>query len=176
METDFHVGLVLQISLEIIWTLTFNNRIRQILIDRYNHFLTYVKTVLIHSDDQGIQAAANGVLWKLETESIARTQTFNRCDTTIGNEKYDMMISYSHSNKELCHQVHRNLIQSKYRVWLDAENMYGSTFESMAQAIESSDMILICMSNPYKQSAYCQSEAEYTFYPSTFYYSIGSGT
>jgi hypothetical protein len=41
--------------------------------------------------------------------------------------------------------------------------MYGSTLQSMAQAIESSDMILICMSNPYKQSAYCRSEAEYAY-------------
>jgi hypothetical protein len=30
-------------------------------------------------------------------------------------------------------------------------------------AIESSDMILVCMSNPYKQSVYCRSEAEYAY-------------
>jgi male-specific lethal 1 len=114
----------------------------------------YLKTILINSDDQGVQAAAKGILWKLENESII---------TNLSNEKYDIMISYSHSNKDLCHQVYQNLIQSKYRVWLDFENMYGSTLQSMAEAIESSDMILICMSNPYKQSAYCRSEAEYAY-------------
>jgi hypothetical protein len=30
-QKDLHVGLVLQLSLEIIWTLTFNNKIREIM-------------------------------------------------------------------------------------------------------------------------------------------------
>jgi len=149
--------------LEIIWSLIFNNEINKILFEEYDHFVMYLKTVLINSNEPGIQAAAKGILWKLENESIIKKQILDKSRNKISDEKYDIMISYSHSNKDLCHQVYQSLIKSNYRVWLDFENMYGSTLQSMAQAIESSNMILICMSNPYKQSAYCRSEAEYAY-------------
>jgi hypothetical protein len=73
------------------------------------------------------------------------------------------MISYTHSNKNLSYQIHQSLIKSKYRIWLDFEKMFESTLQSMAQVIESSDIILLCMSHSYKQSAYCQSESEYAY-------------
>jgi hypothetical protein len=97
-------------------------------------------------------------LWKLEDETIVK-----KWENVSSNDKYDIMISYSHSNKDLCYQVHQSLNKLKFRVWLDFENMYGSTLQSMAQAIESSEIILVCMSNPYKESAYCRSEAEYAY-------------
>ncbi len=162
-QKDLHVGLVLQLSLEIIWTLTFNNKIRNILMKKYDNFVMYLKTVLVDSNEQGVQAAAQGILWKLENEAILKKVLSIKNENDISDEKYDLMISYSHSNKDLCYQIHQSLIKSNYRVWLDFEKMYGSTLQSMAQAIESSDIILLCMSNPYKQSAYCQSEAEYAY-------------
>jgi TIR domain len=162
-DKKYHVGLVLRISLEIIWILTFNGRIREILIKQYDSFLNYVKTVLYQWNEERVRVAAKGILWKLENESIFKTQMLNQNIDPQSPEKYDLMISYSHSNKELCHQIHQSLIELKYRVWIDLENMHGSTFQSMAQGIEASEMILVCMSNPYKQSAYCQSEAEYAY-------------
>ncbi|CAF4886064.1 unnamed protein product [Rotaria sp. Silwood1] len=41
--------------------------------------------------------------------------------------------------------------------------MYGATMITMAEAIENSEFVLICMSDIYKQSVYCQSEAHYAF-------------
>lgn len=163
MEKEYHVGFVLQVSLEIIWILTFNSRIREILINQYHSFLNYVKTVLSQWSEERVQKAAKGILWKLENESIFQREMLNQTVDPQSPERYDLMISYNHSNKELCHQIHQKLVQLKYRVWIDLENMHGSTFQSMAQGIEASDMILICMSNSYKQSAYCQSEAEYAY-------------
>ena len=162
-EKKYHVGLVLRISLEIIWILTFNARIREILVNQYDSFLNYVKTVLSQWNEERVRIAAKGILWKLENESIFKTEMLTQNVDPQSPEKYDLMISYSHSNKDLCHQIHQNLIQLKYRVWIDLENMHGSTFQSMAHGIEASEMILVCMSNPYKQSAYCQSEAEYAY-------------
>ncbi|CAF4985625.1 unnamed protein product, partial [Rotaria socialis] len=39
----------------------------------------------------------------------------------------------------------------------------GSTMVGIANAIENSEHVVICMSNMYKQSVYCQSEAHYAF-------------
>jgi hypothetical protein len=77
--------------------------------------------------------------------------------------KYDIMISYCHKDKELCHRLYYRLLQSKFRVWIDLENMYGPIVERMAEAIENSEFVLLCMSNAYKSSSYCQLEAEYAF-------------
>ncbi|CAF4169586.1 unnamed protein product [Rotaria sordida] len=162
-QKDLHIGLVLQISLEIIWLLTFNNQIFHMLTNNYENFFIYLKNILINSKEEGVQAATKGILWKLENESNLKKTIIDLHENNISNKKYDIMISYSHSNKDLCHQIYQNLINLKYIIWLDFENMYGSTLQSMAEAIESSDIILICMSNPYKQSAYCRSEAEYAY-------------
>lgn len=77
--------------------------------------------------------------------------------------QYDIMISYSHKDKELCHQIYKRLTDSQFRVWIDLENMYGPIVARMAEAIENSQFVLLCMSDAYKSSAYCQLEAEYAF-------------
>ncbi|CAF4270742.1 unnamed protein product, partial [Adineta steineri] len=48
-----------------------------------------------------------------------------------------------------------------YNVWLDVDNINGGVLESMAQAVENSSIVLICMNEQYKQSYYCRLEAEY---------------
>lgn len=48
------------------------------------------------------------------------------------------------------------------KVWIDLEQMGGSTLESMAFAIDNSALILICFSQRYKESPNCRMEAEYT--------------
>ena len=83
--------------------------------------------------------------------------------------KYDLMISYSHKDKEFAHQLYHRLVESNYRVWIDLDNMYGPIVERMAEAIENSEFVLLCMSNAYKSSTYCQLEAEYAFKFQTFF-------
>ncbi|CAF1598322.1 unnamed protein product, partial [Didymodactylos carnosus] len=77
--------------------------------------------------------------------------------------KYDIMISYSHTDKDLCYKIQEHLVKDKFRVWLDRDNLYGSQMQEMANAIENSEFIFICTSHAYKQSAYCQSEAHYAY-------------
>jgi hypothetical protein len=78
-------------------------------------------------------------------------------------EQYDMMISYCWAQKELCHRINDRLEKEGYSVWLDRDEMRGSIIESMAEAVENSKCVLICMSSDYKASTNCQAEAEYAF-------------
>lgn len=48
------------------------------------------------------------------------------------------------------------LRQREYQVWMDVDNMKGSTLEAMADAIEKSAVVLICMSQRYKESTNCR--------------------
>ena len=48
-----------------------------------------------------------------------------------------------------------------HKVWIDVESIYGSSLESMANAIENSSCILMCITSKYKESNFCRLEAEY---------------
>ncbi|CAL1530028.1 unnamed protein product, partial [Lymnaea stagnalis] len=50
-----------------------------------------------------------------------------------------------------------------YKLWVDWEQMGGSTLQAMAEAVENAAVVLVCMSEKYKQSPNCRTEAEYTF-------------
>lgn len=41
-------------------------------------------------------------------------------------------------------------------MWLDVDNINGGVLESMAEAVENSSIVLICMNEQYKQSYYCR--------------------
>ncbi|CAF1032754.1 unnamed protein product [Didymodactylos carnosus] len=84
-------------------------------------------------------------------------------NVNVLNHKFDLMISYSHSEKELCQRVKDSLNTSGYRVWVDYEQMSGNMMDSMATAIESTNCILLFMSENYKRSNYCRAEAQYAF-------------
>ena len=73
------------------------------------------------------------------------------------------MISYQWDSQEVRVKVKNRLQASGYRVWMDLEEMGGSTLETMAKAVENSSVVLICVSERYKESPNCRSEAEYTY-------------
>lgn len=74
-----------------------------------------------------------------------------------------IMISYNKNSRELCLRIKQCLENIGYKIWIDVENIHGSSLEAMADAIEKSDCILICMTEKYKMSPNCRAEAEYTF-------------
>ncbi|XP_022095328.1 uncharacterized protein LOC110981764 [Acanthaster planci] len=74
-----------------------------------------------------------------------------------------VMISYQWGVQMQMMKIKELLRESGYSVWMDVDNMEGSTLESMAAAIERSAVVLICFTEKYKQSASCRTEAEYTY-------------
>ncbi|UJR19284.1 hypothetical protein I4U23_022413 [Adineta vaga] len=157
VETKFDPINVQKPALEILLALSFNNHAVSYLKDNRN----FMKNIRKLSTDtnSNLQRVAEGLLWKLEkeTEAVAKSLTITR------SYQYDIMISYSHSDKQLCHSIHERLSRDGFRVWIDRDQMHGSTMVAMADAIENSEIILICMSDAYKQSVYCRSEAHYAF-------------
>ena len=74
-----------------------------------------------------------------------------------------IMISYNKFSRDLCLQIKQILNQNEHNVWIDVENIHGSSLESMANAVENSSIVLMCMTENYKQSSNCRAEAEYAF-------------
>ena len=111
---------------------------------------------LQQSENPEVQKAAAGALWEIEGKTARHLE---RIEST-GNH---VMISYQWDSQEVLVEVKNRLQASGYRVWMDLEQMGGSTLEAMAKAVENSSVVLVCVSERYKESPNCRSEAEYAY-------------
>lgn len=143
---------------EILWSLSFHQKIRRILMENqpFRIKLDKLDETQITEDRRRIIL---GLRWTLNAESSNLKSLSNE----NLDKKFDVMISYSHKDKELCQKIHEQLIQNGYRVWVDVKEMHGNLMEAMAQAIESSTIVILCISEDYQRNNYCRSEAQYAF-------------
>ena len=112
---------------------------------------------LQQSKNSEVQKAAAGALWELEGKTAR--QSSEKIEST-GNH---VMISYQWDSQEVLVEVKNRLQASGYRVWMDLEQMKGSTLEAMAEAVENASAVLVCVSRRYKESQNCRSEATYAY-------------
>ena len=73
------------------------------------------------------------------------------------------MISYNSASRSLCLQIKSQLEEAGYKVWIDVNDIHGSSLDSMARAVEDARTVLICITEKYRQSLNCQAEAQYAF-------------
>ena len=142
---------------DIIWSLSFNPATAKQL--QSYPTLTHKLTVLNHqTEDENMRKITNGILWNLnlDREEIFVSNNFNE-------KQFDIMISYSHKNKEICKQLYEDLIGAGYRIWIDFEQMHGNVMDAMVEAIDRSRTVMVCMSEHYRRSNYCRAEAQYAF-------------
>ncbi len=158
-KQSFHSMKTQQYVIEILLALTFNEDASNILQNDSN--LIKCLEVLKKSKDDKIERAANHLAWQLEQKrSISRNASSTH---GFSKSKFDIMISYSHCDKKLCFQICDFLEKVGFHVWIDRDRMHGDAIVAMANAIENSAFVIICMSESYKLSPYCQAEANYAF-------------
>ena len=139
-----------------LWMLAFDDTNKDV-IRQQPGTLDTLRT-LHHSANPEVQKAAAGALW--ETEGKKARNNAKNTDLTTGNH---VMISYQWDAQEVLVEVKNKLQASGYRVWMDLEQMGGSTLEAMAKAVENASVVLVCVSQRYKESPNCRSEAEYAY-------------
>ena len=137
-----------------LWMLAFNDNNKEVIRQEKGALETLRQ--LQHSKDPEVQKAAAGALWELEGKTARES---NKTETT-GNH---VMISYQWDSQDVLIEVKNRLQASGYRVWMDLEQMGGSTLEAMAKAVENASVVLVCVSQRYKESPNCRSEAEYAY-------------
>ncbi|UJR22656.1 hypothetical protein I4U23_025695 [Adineta vaga] len=146
-----------RIIYHILWTLSFNSDIQQQLRSDQSFMSTLVHLAKECDSDKMCQIT-NGILWNLQ---IGRQ---HHPTTDISpQDTFDFMISYSHDDKVLCKQLYDEIIRRNYRVWIDFDQIHGNIMDAMAQAIDRSQTIIICMSEQYRKSNFCRAEAHYAF-------------
>ena len=71
--------------------------------------------------------------------------------------------SYNSATRHLCLKIKQELESIGLKVWIDVDDISGSSLESMANAVETSEAILMCVTEKYRQSNNCQFVAQYAF-------------
>ncbi|CAF1199721.1 unnamed protein product [Rotaria magnacalcarata] len=142
---------------EIIWALSFNQDIQKQLRSN-SPFMIKIKQASSQCDADQMTKTIQGIVWNLESNHQDHAKSIATTENT-----FDIMISYSHKEKVLCKQIYAELIKAGYRVWIDFDQMHGNVMDAMAQAIEQSNTVVICMSEQYRKSNYCRAEAQYAF-------------
>ena len=70
------------------------------------------------------------------------------------------MISYQWDVQQSMIQLKNQLQAKGYKVWMDIDEMGGSTLESMASAVENASVVLVGVSQKYKESPNCRSGSD----------------
>lgn len=144
----------------IIWTLSFDKDVRQKIKDFPE--LVPILEKLTESTNKSLQTNTTGALWVIRGDNDVSRET-NTERPKSAKSKTHVFLSYSWSDKETVLTLRDRLRAEGYAIWIDIEKMGGSTLEGMAGAVENSAVVLVCMSEKYKQSPNCRTEAEYTF-------------
>jgi len=160
-------------SLNLVWQLCFDKQIAQDLRED-NIFYDFIENLsnenaTVHKK---CQKYSSGIIWlinkKLEPTPQPKSEPTDKPQATalltvdVSKQKH-IMISYNRDSRDLCLQIKGDLEKQGLKVWIDVEDISGSSLESMANAIENSTCVLMCMTEKYKQSTNCRAEAEYTF-------------
>jgi hypothetical protein len=70
--------------------------------------------------------------------------SINRSSSLIIPKTDHIMISYNKESRDLCLKIKSALEKDGHKIWIDVEDIHGSSLESMALAIERSKCVLIC--------------------------------
>jgi hypothetical protein len=95
-----------------------------------------------------------------------RSSAFKRATSLVFGStttpQTQVMISYHQKSTGQHAQALVQLFKKhKYNVWVDYENMKGDIQEAMAEAVQTSDIIVVLVSMQYKESANCRMECQY---------------
>ena len=150
----------IRLMLEAIWFLSFDSHCASAIHSHDQYFALLVQFVETHSNDT-IRRAAGGILWQMKKTLAITDSAPSR--SLLPSSTEHIMLSYNHDSKDLVDQVCQRLRHEGYRIWIDTEHMHGSTLECMAHAVEQAMCVIVCMTEKYKQSPNCQSEAEYAY-------------
>ncbi|CAF1443169.1 unnamed protein product [Adineta steineri] len=141
----------------LIWNLAFDQNVRKIYSEhkQLNQILTNIAQT---SSNDELRRSASGCLCTLMGGPKPPAKA-----SSAPPENKRVMISYNHDVKHLSKQIKDHLAADGYDVWIDLERMHGNLLDSMSDAIETSSILLICLTEKYKDSPSCRLECEYAY-------------
>ncbi|KAF6029217.1 hypothetical protein EB796_012476 [Bugula neritina] len=102
------------------------------------------------SKHEEVRKAVDGALWQIQEKHHRNSKT-----VTV---KKQIMLSYHHQSAEQVLKIRNILTSHGYKVWIDVDHITdgGSMLDAMSQGIQESYLVLIFISEAYKNSVYCR--------------------
>ncbi len=147
-----------EITFKLLYQLSFDDRIAK-------DILNDAKIFDLIKNNSNKSKNCNGISWviknKFNQEVASSENKNNYLESSEQNNNKHIMISYNKESREYCLRIKCELEKIGKSCWIDVDNICGSSLEAMADAIEQSECILVCMTELYKLSPNCRLEAEY---------------
>ncbi|XP_059157845.1 uncharacterized protein LOC131942130 [Physella acuta] len=149
-------------ALKLLWELSFDKD-NKVKIQENKTLLKSVKECAKNADKR-LSSAAEGVLWVIRQDKPEKmdAKEINKKKGSTKSQGH-VMISYNWGDQAKLIKIRDVLRSHGFKIWMDIDNITGSSLQAMAEAVEKADVILMCMSEKYKNSLNCRSEAEYAF-------------
>ncbi|XP_059146064.1 uncharacterized protein LOC131933303 [Physella acuta] len=145
-------------AIKILWELSFHPE-NKTKIKEMKQMTPILDNLSKHKNKE-IEIAAKGVLWEIKETSIRASSAVPGARS---QPEGHIMISYCWAQKETVFKIRDELQKAGHKLWIDVENMEGSTLQAMAEAIEDAKLVLMCYSENYFNSRNCRAEAEYMY-------------
>jgi hypothetical protein len=154
-------------TLELLAQLTFNAKITQT-INESREFEKQFETIMkkdlkkrVNENDKLIYSSIRQVIeqiqWNLNAVNIRQIPNM------LSHDDQHIVISHHSSSRELCLKIKKELEFVGLKVWTDVRKISGLSRGAMQNAVEKSMCVLVCVTENYRQSIYCQIEAKYAF-------------
>jgi len=178
-----HKQLTCTTLVNILWSISFQDRYKQKLKSSNTHFKQLIHYFSKEKNNQNIeshqyvpryieniQKAATGLLVNIDEvahptneqaprTAAAATVTLTNTNT---NNRAMIMISYSHEDTKFCKQLHEEIINRQYDVWVDYKFLKtGDLWEQIAAGMKRANLIICLISEDYCKSKSCRLEATY---------------
>ena len=146
-----------QHAIQLLAQLAFNEQVNAEL-DKELELKDYVQQTAMQTsfEFKNLKKSCQDFLWILKNDKIENIKP------VLPSEDH-IMISYNTGSRELCLKIKEELERFNFKVWIDVNEIHGSSLESMANAVEKSECVLMCVTEKYRQSLNCQAEAQYAF-------------
>ena len=146
-------------SFRLLWQLCFDINVAEDIRNDYKLY-SIIQGVSFLKKPEELLKSCNGMIWLMDEKYKPKKEKVSV--PKVMTKSKHIMISYNSKSKEMCLKIKTALEKEGYKIWIDVVNIHGSSLEAMANAIEESYCVLMCMTARYKQSANCRLEAEYT--------------
>ncbi|XP_018619020.1 uncharacterized protein LOC108941064 isoform X2 [Scleropages formosus] len=147
---DYRIRLF---ATKLIWQLAFNCTIREEL--ESNSTLMELLDRLSKDTNKEVCNSTHGALWVIQKQSKEKARPPS---AAVTGPPGHIMISYQWNSQGTMLKVNRALQDAGIKVWMDVEQMAGSTLQAMAEAVEKASVVLIGVSAKYKDSPNCRTE------------------
>ena len=129
-------------ALKLLYQLSFDDNVAD-LIRNDESMIKLIESYAAHKSNQNnskFLEYSKNLLWRIQSK-----HSLNLKNKPHSGAQKQIMISYNTKTRDVCMKIKTELEKIGFKIWIDVENIYGSSLQAMASAIEESDLIIICM-------------------------------